>query len=190
MMMIIILLIISISNIFAHNDDNYADFSPIKKNNSINAKIVGTLRSTKILSKSLLNTGNHFLGNSYEFKLKNSLCLNIVVIGGSVTCGMTYKSSHPDRPNGKQDAWPASLGNILNANLECKSENGNNANNQHQIHNLCVGAVATDYWVDKVSNSMHSQNSENALMFSYIKTADIIIVETSINDVAELVWST
>jgi hypothetical protein len=127
-----------------------------------------------------------YMGNGSSFynvahKLAASECLHIVVLGGSTTCCSSLNNNHPgkcrDGGQGSKDAWPSALEALFNAHSPTCKPSSNVA--KHTVINLCQQAVGTNVWVDLVSNWKASKDHP-------IYLADIIIVETALNDVEEL----
>jgi hypothetical protein len=71
----------------------------------------------------------------------------------------------------------------MNAALPCKLDG---ALSSHKVENVCAGGVSTDVWVERISQSLH----EDTAMRMILHDADVIMVETSVNDVNELVKKT
>lgn len=135
-----------------------------------------------LLQKSILNTGQ--LSPATRSKLKEGKCLNVLAIGGSVTCGKSEDKSFEDRPHGIPDAYHHALLNYMNEQWPpCKAESEDALDavdggaSNHTLTVLCEGGVAQDYWIDRVM-ILNNKKSES------IRTADVILVETSVNEIA------
>lgn len=88
--------------------------------------------SSGFLHRSVLNAGHLRLPQLWT----GERCLKLAVLGGSVSCGMAV--------GGREKAWPALLVALLNESFPCPAPG-------HHVANLCVKAVATDYWVDALA---------------------------------------
>lgn len=135
-----------------------------------------------ILQKSILNVGQ--LSLSTQSKLKQGKCLNILAIGGSVTCGKSEDKTFEDRPHGIPDSYHHALLNYMNELWPaCHAEREDSLDSQtaelsnHTLTVLCEGGVAQDYWIDRIM-ILNNKKSE------IVRGADIILVETSVNEVA------
>jgi hypothetical protein len=123
----------------------------------------------------VLNAGDASYLAAVRNATQRSRCLRMVALGGSVTCGVAQDPRHTDRPAGKHEAWPAWLTFLLNQRLPCDG-------GDHKMDNLCVSGAASDYWVTTVA-ALRSQPA-HAIM-----RADLIVVDTAVNDVEELAKS-
>lgn len=117
------------------------------------------------LARSVLTPGGCLSSQRIARVIAERRCARIVVIGGSVSCGVAW--NHPDMPRGKEDAWPALLLARLEAEKPCEG-------GHHVLENACKGAVGSDYWVDWVEVSLPELGG-----------ADLVLVDTSVNDAAE-----
>lgn len=113
--------------------------------------------------------------NIAPLKLNKEECLHIVVIGGSITCG----EGDPKRGGGRGNrnlAWPFIFEKLLNKYVPCQStETGN----KHVVNNLCVGGVASDFWVERLLEWKLLENDV------FLKT-DLIFVDTATNDIFDI----
>lgn len=102
------------------------------------------------LSRAVLNFGR--LQNPETLRrLQSGVCLEILAIGGSVTCGSSDAGpDNPDRPRGAQDAWPAQLEELLSAYPCADARTG--LPGRHHVENRCSRGVGTDYWVESIAN--------------------------------------
>ena len=107
--------------------------------------------------------------------------IEVVVLGGSVSCGSARNATHPDRtcdydpkrrsnPDTSQcmaRAWPAQLQAAL---APCFPS--------VVVTNLCRGAVASDYWAVAATTDER--------LVAALSRASVVIVETASNDVDQL----
>eukprot|EP00199_Chlamydomonas_sp_CCMP681_P000700 CAMPEP_0119105920 /NCGR_PEP_ID=MMETSP1180-20130426/3752_1 /TAXON_ID=3052 ORGANISM="Chlamydomonas cf sp, Strain CCMP681" /NCGR_SAMPLE_ID=MMETSP1180 /ASSEMBLY_ACC=CAM_ASM_000741 /LENGTH=480 /DNA_ID=CAMNT_0007091101 /DNA_START=685 /DNA_END=2127 /DNA_ORIENTATION=+ len=142
----------------------------------------GAVISPAFMTKAIVNFGQLSIGNM-QSKLLNRSCLRIVVLGDSVTCGRSLNKTHPDRPDGKIDAWPGHLQTYLNSDMPCILDG---VSSEHVVQNLAVSGKSTDHWVDATSVALRKKDE----MGIALRSADIVIVETAVNDVNELVRNT
>lgn len=84
-------------------------------------------------------------------RLRSGFCLEVLSIGGSVSCGSTDAGPEvPDRPRGKEDAWPAHLEELL-GRFPCVDELTGEPG-RHRVENRCSRGVGTDFWVESIAN--------------------------------------
>ena len=142
-------------------------------------------------------------------KLKTGKCLNIVALGGSITCGVNLQNHiRPDGAHGKKDAWPAQLELWLNKHIPCHTNNTilDNKNNKinkskHIVINEGQSACGTNIWVDMIREELnsHTDNNNNnnnngyanndytlSSLLKSIRNADVVLMETATNDQEEL----
>ena len=130
--------------------------------------------SPSFYNSSILNFGN--LSYNTTLKLSNGECLNILNIGGSISCGgYTPSLKHHDSAHGINGAYPIILEKYLNTMWPCMR---NNQQGRHKVNNWCVGGRPTMSWVDEVVGARAGEPQ-------VLLNADIILVETSVNDVEE-----
>lgn len=67
--------------------------------------------------------------------------------------------------------------------MPCFDSSENNSQSGHVVNNHCVAAVGTDFWVDEITQAIHSKKSK---LHTNLMLADIVVVETAVNDVADL----
>ena len=161
-----------------------------------------------------LSEGDYSLFAPLASKLHYGACVNVVVIGGSVTCGTAITSLQQElldsagcgtaeqcscAGNGcKKHAWPTHLQRALNARHPGCLEGGGGAKGQHRVANLCRGGVASDFWIDAVSAEIHAGSQTEgggwgtalavggAPLLGLLNGADLVLVDTAMNDVMEL----
>ena len=113
-------------------------------------------------------------------KLLRGECLRVIALGGSVTCatagGVQNRSDHPHAVG---DAWPARFGAALDAAFPCSGAG-------HAVANLCQGAVASDFWVERVAEWRAEEADASAAGPSPLAGADLVVCDTAHNDVEEL----
>ena len=126
---------------------------------------------------SVLNYGS-FSGRALSL-LQHGQCLQIMAIGGSVTCGHCLDRNSTQLPS-ERTAWPSALANLLNNELPCHNSSGMLSN--HVVTNVCAGGWSTALWLERISASLRSNEDLHAAL----TTADVIIVETAVNDIEEL----
>ena len=129
--------------------------------------------SQVFFNRSILNFGQLSLNTT--LKMNRGECLNILNIGGSVSCGMSLNANHYDNPHGKNGAYSTFLEKYLNTMWPCMRDH---KNSKHKVTNWCVGGRPTVSWVDEV---VGSRMNEPHVLFN----ADIILVDTSVNDMNE-----
>lgn len=151
---------------------------------------------SKSFETSIINHGNPDQFLKLNQKLQSNQCIIILCVGGSITCGGSQNKVRPSGPDGPKDAWPKKLQHWFNQYMPVCSRSGssssnskkarrqegssgnNNINlNQHSVLNRCVGGAGTSHWVD----SFASWKSDPT---HAVHTADLIIVESSVNDFA------
>jgi len=132
---------------------------------------------TSVMSKSIQNFGE--LSENTAIKLSSRKCLRFVVLGGSVSCGYSTNKTDPGRPSGKQDSWPAFLQSYLDADLPCVDDGSAST---HLVDNLAVYAKSSSHWLDVVSVGLRNRNE----LGKAISSADIVVVETAVNDIFDL----
>ena len=129
----------------------------------------------------VINFGAPELLANVSAKLLSGQCLRVVALGGSITCatagGLANRSDHPQSV---ADAWPARFVAALNAAFPCGTAG-------HSVVNLCQGAVASDFWVERVSEwrAAGAEAGPQAAP-SPLAGADLFVVDTAHNDVMEL----
>ena len=101
-------------------------------------------------------------------KLRSGECVHIVVVGGSITCGVSLNKRELV---GKDNAWPANLHKWMDKHLPC-------LNGTHTITNLCVSGAASNRWVDM----LRAPNQQQKSLFDQ---ADLFLLDTAVNDVYE-----
>ena len=130
--------------------------------------------SLSFYNRSILNFGN--LSYNTTLKMSKGECLNILNIGGSISCGgYTPSLKHHDSAHGINGAYPIILEKYLNTMWPCMR---GNQQGRHKVNNWCVGGRPTMSWVDEV---VGARSGEPQVLLN----ADIILVETSVNDVEE-----
>jgi hypothetical protein len=165
------------------------------------------------LVRSLLSVGADGALASAAAALASRRCLTVVVLGGSVSLGSSLGGSHPDRPRGPEDSYPALLKPLLDAAFPCTDRPGG-----HAVLNRGVYAVASDWWADKLAEALHvgaacgartpfpggallppqSQSSSMpsvdlnsaagvAQLCADLAEAHLVLVDTSVNDAFDLV---
>lgn len=102
------------------------------------------------LARSLLSVGADGALAAAAAALASRRCLTVVVLGGSVSLGSSLGGSHPDRPRGPEDAFPALLKPLLDAAFPCTDRPGG-----HAVLNRGTYAVASDWWADKLAEALH-----------------------------------
>ena len=125
--------------------------------------------SPSFYNKSILNLGQ--LSYNTTLKLSKGECLNILNIGGSISCGSSTVDNHYDHPHGKNGAYSIFLERQLNTLWPCTR---NNEHGIHKVTNWCYGGRTTASWIDAVVGEPQS-----------LFDTDVILVETSVNDVNE-----
>jgi hypothetical protein len=115
---------------------------------------------------------------------KGSVCLVIMVLGGSISCGHTSNSHRADAPTSMTDSFGAHLETILNENYPCNASWPHNSVSvgsrkkslsKHEVHNRCEGGSGTSHWIDVVA-SWKSDPTDA------IHAADLILIDTAVND--------
>ena len=132
------------------------------------------LLNPSIYLRSFVNFGDSSGFASALEKVQGTQCLRITALGGSVTCGKSL-SPHDDAPRGVQDAWPAVLASLLNDHYPCHGSGVA----EHKVSNLCQGGRSSDVWVDLLLAS-------DPQLRVRLAESDLVIVETAVNDIEEL----
>lgn len=129
-----------------------------------------------MLRKATINYGSL----TYETRLKivNNECLNIVVIGGSVSCYRTL-SVYSD---GYADKFEKLLNHHFPCNRTIESERFKQP--RHTVVNHCQHAMPTDVFVQKYLESRAIGWDEKGFGAD-LKESDLIVVETAVNDIHE-----
>lgn len=133
-----------------------------------------------------LSAGDSALFAPVGGRLRAGLPLRVLALGGSLTCGAALGNvSRPDRPNGTEDAWPALLELSLNERVALTG------GARHSVLNSCRHAVASDTWVDSLAAWAHPSADQVTAPANPFADAsfDVVVIETAINDVAELALS-
>lgn len=60
---------------------------------------------------------------------------------------------------------------MLNSNLPCK-------NGKHVVHDHCIRAVKTSFWIDHIASKISAQHP----LIDDLKTFDLITIDTAVND--------
>lgn len=185
--------------IFSDNSYKYF-YSPREKFDEKNVYI-----NPRLIRKANLVLGE--FPSHVEKRIREGICLNIVIFGGSNACGSSMNSTNPESPGyfetGFQNIYPEGsfsmrLFNLLNTSWPCVVEprhiNGikpfpkrnirfHGSSNTHQVSNLCYPAGGSDVTLSTLShlrsNSTHEYDVKS---ISAILSADIIIIESSLND--------
>lgn len=132
---------------------------------------IGDYPNKEVISNKLLHCNQHHQN------------LLVYVLGGSVTCGRNVDISRPDRLCNhqynisyecKEESYPALLEKALNRLYPC-------INKPHVVRNVCKSGCGSDYHVESMGLYMKEQSNQS------IKYADLIIIETTTNDVHELI---
>jgi lysophospholipase L1-like esterase len=76
---------------------------------------------------------------------------------------------------GRDKAWPALLVALLNAEHPCGGS--------HAVDNLCVKAVASDYWIDALVGWRDNVTHPSA---AALRSADVVFLELAVNDLANV----
>lgn len=148
--------------------------------------------SSSILADSIINRGS--IPSLLQDKINRNECLTIISIGGSNTCGKTNNDTDPDRPGdtseeSRKNTYPIYLDILLNNIHPCQPKHHVGAHDlpadyhdigkRHVSINLGEGGTGSDYWSDRIN---FARTDETHIVNKLIKVADIIIVETSVND--------
>ena len=129
----------------------------------------------------VINFGAPELLANVSAKLLAGQCLKVVALGGSITCatagGLANRSDHPQS---LADAWPTRFVAALDAAFPCGTAG-------HSVANLCQGAVASDFWVERVVEWRAAGGEAGPQAApSPLAGADLVVVDTAHNDVEEL----
>jgi hypothetical protein len=127
------------------------------------------------LSRGVLSFGDPALFQHVAKKLLTSppACVRVVVLGGSISLVHAHPSKkRPDAPRNASDAWHQGFMELLRKRYPCAPPG-------HRLVNLAVAAVASDFWVDRVSEWREGAAS------SPLASADLVLVETAHNDVGD-----
>lgn len=132
---------------------------------------------------SIVNVGNYNHYSRVMGKLRKSQCVTVVVLGGSTSVGSAWfdwkMKGHWDQPWGPADAYPAVLGELLNVRYpNCRRGDSGNAST-HEIINEGVGGWSSANWANVLAEARWSPDHP-------VHRADLVIVETAVNDINEL----
>ena len=153
--------------------DNNKKSQHYSESSTIDGLDIRCVFSPSFYNKSILNLGQLSLNTT--LKLNKGECLNILNIGGSVSCGMSLNDNHYDHPHGKNGAYSFFLEKQLNTLWPCMR---NHEHSLHKVTNWCVGGRTTISWVDEMVGSRMGEPE-------ILNDVDIILAETSVNDVNE-----
>ena len=161
------------------DSDGNCDASNLK-NISIPGDINYTIcLNSIIMSKSILNFGD--LSHRTKTKLKLRQCLKFSTFGGSITCGLYCcedENKFPievERPN-MEVSWSNQFIVRFNEIFPCVDDS--NLPSKHTVAVRCNGGQHTSLWIEEI---MKSEPNFHTL----IKSADIAIFETTVNDITE-----
>ena len=112
--------------------------------------------------------------------------LTVVVLGGSVSCAQNQgrrrdpdvtalPKSYPVDPT-NEAAWPHQLQQLLQS---CRAQGAATM----QVLNLCANGEGSDSWVAGVGAAL---TNVKQVRFEALRRADVVLVETGVNDVKEL----
>jgi len=157
----------------------------------------GSLKSTSdfpvLWTYSKFTSGKRFyqgvmsMGQSNEYrrlqtKLSTNAAVNIVAVGGSVTCGQTRGKWYPDSPGlNLNNTWAKYLETYLRQYHDhaCHSSSSYHQSSRIKVHNLCLEGAGSNVWVDKVLEWRQKKTH-------IINIADLVIVEAALNDVTSI----
>lgn len=130
-----------------------------------------------------------------------------MTIGASITCGNSAKVEDEDRPGGSKsshihnhyndnpdelrlrEAYPKYLERYLNTMYACDSKTSTMTDDdaKHVVNNLCViggisGFGGTSFWNERIAQQ---RKNDDDIIIKSIKQSDVIIIDSSINDVPE-----
>lgn len=139
-----------------------------------------------------------------ENKILNGICLNFVLFGGSISCGECAEANktNPSCPGSVghphlnvfssyffeliNQSWPCKPGEPTeislperNPELPFNSYRFFGSNNSHRFDNLCQSGAASDYHLNRLIEARGTDSNLDRV----IRSADIIIIESSVNDV-------
>ena len=122
-----------------------------------------------LVRSALLNAGQGLV--KVSTKLVKRLCINILVLGGSVSCG--------SQAGGYLYSWPHRLVERLNIERPCVNASGDSA--RHQLWNHCRGGVGSDFWVGKLQEMRFGGGESQVL-----NETDLVLLDTAINDTCDI----
>jgi len=126
--------------------------------------------SPAFLARSALSVGSLHLP-----RLRAGRCLRVAVLGGSVACGQGS--------GGPSTAWPARLEEALNALHPCSADvAAGDDQARHSVANLCVKAVASDFWADRVAGWRANASAPGGA--AELHAAHLVLLELAVNDLA------
>ena len=166
--------------------DNDSDYYSLLHNGSLNSSFDFPVLWTypQFTSGKRFYHGVMSVGQSVEYdrlntKLSTNATVNIVAVGGSVTCGRTLNRWYPDSPRWDLNStWPKYLEINLRHHYACHSSSCNPA--RITVHNLCISGAGVNVWVDKVLEWRQIKSH-------ILNVADVVIIEAALNDAA-LIW--
>jgi len=123
-----------------------------------------------VVQKAISNVGS--LSRKVIKKIMNNECLHFQVFGGSVSAGNTccIITSLEEKPS-FHTAYPHSFIGLMNTYLPCN-------NGSHTINVIAEGGMHTGSWMNQII-------SKEKHVIQSILEADIIIMDTTVNDIAE-----
>jgi hypothetical protein len=121
--------------------------------------------SEKAYKSSVLTFGKHEDFTKINGLFQNDIFFTMITLGGSISCGVN--GPWDNYISNRTRSWPNQLERMLR--LKYSSSN-------IKMHNLCIGGVGADVWVD---NMLDWKSNPNHI----IHKADLIFVETAVNDV-------
>ena len=173
-MLLTIALVLSVCFCVKSDYDYYRGLEKSKHLFDSNVDGMNIQYSLAFFNRSILNFGN--LSFNTTLKMSKGECLNILNIGGSVSCGSSLLHTvHYDMPHGKQDAYSPILEKYLNSMWPCMRDNHSGT---HMVTNWCGNGRPTASWVDEVVGTRMGEPK-------VLLDVDIILVDTSVNDVEE-----
>ena len=165
------------------NNDN--DYYSLLQDGSLNSSFDFPVLWThsKFTSGKRFNQGVMSMGQSLEYdrlktKLSTNATVQIVAVGGSVTCAQTIGRWYPDSPRWNlNNTWPKYLETYLRQHHACHSSSYNPS--RIVVHNLCISGAGSNVWVDKVMEWRQIKSH-------VLNVADLVIVEAALNDVTSI----
>ena len=133
--------------------------------------------------KSILNfaDGEEHM-TTLTMKIKQRKCLNIVVLGGSVSCYHLAPKDRTREYNEKEHTWPKLVEQYFNQEFPCLVESESQSQRDgghvrgHVIENLSRNAKGSNYWIKVIIE-------RNSDVMQSLERADVIFLDTDINDI-------
>lgn len=128
-----------------------------------------------VIQKAILNVGS--ISKKVATKIFNNECLNIHVFGGSITAGKSCckKTAPKEEAPNPHAAYQHVMIKALNRYSPCRK-------GMHKMKDTALSGVHTGTWLDLITANTNNVNED-------IANSDIIIFETTVNDIDEVIMA-